>query len=54
MEQGSSSEVDSHSAVQEIACLLFDQKVHYRVHKRPPQDPILSQKKSVHTTHLIL
>jgi hypothetical protein len=31
MEQSPSSEADSHSASQEIPCLLWDPKVHYRV-----------------------
>lgn len=42
-EQNSSWEVDSRSHGQDIQCHLLNPKIHLRVHKSLPLDPILSQ-----------
>jgi hypothetical protein len=50
MRQNRSWEANSHSASQEILCLLWNPKVHYRVHNSPPLVPILSQMHTVITS----
>jgi hypothetical protein len=49
MEQSSPWEGDSHSASQESPRLVWNAKVHYRVHRSPPLVPVLRQMCPVHT-----
>jgi hypothetical protein len=49
MVQSTSWEPSPFAASQEISRVLWNMKVHYRIHKSPPPLSILSQLNAVHT-----
>jgi hypothetical protein len=53
-EQSPFCEANRFAASQKIYRILWNPKVHYRIHKRPPPVPGLSQLNPIHTPHIPL